>query len=320
MFFYVRSNHGLETLKSFVFLLPVALVGGGLQQLIQAWYVREANLSVVAQSKIIQSIGVTILNLLGGLMRIGSLGLIGSYVASIFLGIGMIFRHARGFRESFFKVSMQDLKVIWLKFWKESLLSTGVTIVNTASFACIPLLLAQYYTSTEIGWYALMYKIAIAPVTLFTAAISQSFWSEAAIMVREDFFALKHLYLKSTKYLAIATVPIIISCLAAPLFIGQLLGKEDWESAGFLLPALIPMLVGQVIFSPLSHLVVHGKQHWQIIWDTIRFFLILFSISISSLSFHNITFTIVSMGTLIFIMYLLLFFLNLKCFEVKHES
>ncbi|MDV3350375.1 hypothetical protein D0962_27995 [Leptolyngbyaceae cyanobacterium CCMR0082] len=310
---------GFEALGAFIILLPFALIGGGFHQLMHAWYIRETQLTAVARSKVTQRLGATVINLAGGLANLGALGLISGAIASVWLGIGVLLQQAKGLKESLLNLSYKRIQISFLRFWQESTLSTGVAIANAASLTAVPVLLAQYYSATEIGWYALMNRLALTPVSLFTTAIGQSFWSEAAILVKQDRLSLRYLYLKSTKTLSLLAIPITIVCLLGPFFVGRLFGSEDWQPAGLVLAALAPMLLGQVIVSPLSHLVVHRKQHWQFIWDVCRLIMIIsiatlfgrMGIKIESLV---LTLSIINLG-----MYGLIFYLNLLCLNNENR-
>lgn len=304
----------LEKLGSFLILLPFSLIGGGLHQLMHAWYIRETRLTAVAHSKVTQRLGATVINVLGGLANLGALGLIGGAIASVWLGLGVLLQQAKGLKKGLLNLSWKRIRASFSRFWQESTLSTGVAIANTASLTAMPLLLAQHYSTTEIGWYALMNRLALTPMSLFTTAIGQSFWSEAAILVKQDRLSLKHLYIKSTKTLALLAIPIVITCLAGPFFIGQLFGEEDWKPAGIILAALAPMLLGQIVVSPLSHLVVHRKQHWQFAWDICRLIMVVSIITIfGRMDNIKIESLIFMLSTVNLGMYGLIFYMNLLC-------
>jgi O-antigen/teichoic acid export membrane protein len=303
---------GFQVLGPYLLLLPVALVGSGLHQLMQAWFVREANLTAVSRTKITQSVAGTGLNIVGGVLRLGAWGLIVSSVVAAWVGIGTLLRHATGLRAGLARLSVTKIKISWLRFWRESVLSTFVALINTASLTVTPLLLAQFYSTAEVGWYALMLRLAIVPIGMFTVAIGQSFWSEAASLVKTDRAALRRLYLRSSKRLALLALPVVVVCLLGPLYVGFVFG-EEWAYAGYILAALTPLLFGQIVVSPLSHLVVHRKQHWQLIWDIVRFVLVFLVLMMMGRSQASFALLILVISSINLVMYGLVFLLNLKC-------
>ncbi len=301
---------GFQVLGPFLLLLPIAIMGSGVHQLMQGWFVREANLTAVSKTKITQSVTGTSLNIAGGILQLGALGLIISSVMAAWVGIGTLLRHADGLRDALFRLSYTKIRVSWLHFWRESTFSTLASIMNTASLAVVPMLLAQFYSATEVGWYALMLRFAIIPIGMFTSAIGQSFWAEAASLIKTDRTALRRLYLQLSKKLTLMGVPAVIFCLLGPIYTGFIFG-EGWRDAGYILAALSPLLFGQIIVSPLSHLSVHRKQHWQFFWDFSRFS----SLSIVMIVFGaaNVTIwlTVLTTSLVMLLMYGLLFVLNL---------
>ncbi len=306
---------GFPILRPFLPFLIVALLGTGLHQLMQAWFIRKNDLTAVSKTKLSQSIFGIGVSISGGMANMGALGLIISSVVSAWVGIGILLRHASDLRISIKEVSSDTLKRTFFAFVWESTLSTAVSAVNTLGLAATPLLLAQYYSAEQVGWYALMYRLAIAPASLFTGAIAQSFWSEASVLVHTDLKTLRMLFVKSSLMLGLFSIPVLLLCVCGPFFVGLLFGKQ-WNHAGYILLALSPHLMSQIIVSPLSHLVVHRKQHWQFAWEISRFTLlvtILYCCSMLQLSIASSVFVI---SLLMFIMYAILFKLNLVCLEL----
>lgn len=307
--------NGFEILGSILLLLPLAVIGGGLLQLLQSWNIREGDLTAISYSKILQGIGSTSINIGGGFLGLGVLGLIIGVISSMWLGVTTLVKHSQELHNSIMRLSRKRLYVIGLSYGREATLSSVASLANAASLTIIPLLLAQYYQASEVGWYALMSRLAIAPITLFTVALGQSFWSEAAILIKKDKLALKKLYLSTTKRLAVASIPIVVISLLAPFYVGALFGQKEWSEAGYILSALFPFLAGQIIVSPLTHLIIHRKQHWQLAWDICRFALIFIVLVLMGREKIDIAITVFALSIINFLMYSLIFYLNLKCYQ-----
>jgi O-antigen/teichoic acid export membrane protein len=133
------------------------------------------------------------------------------------------------------------------------------------------LLLAIFYDAREVGWYALMLRVAMAPMSVFTGALGSSFWAHAAEHARAGRFAqLAADYRRTTGRLALAAVPVALACLAGPFVVGPILGEAEWSGAGWVLLAMTPLFLGALVFSPTNHLVVLGRQRLQLLADTLR--------------------------------------------------
>jgi O-antigen/teichoic acid export membrane protein len=301
---------GFENLGPLLFLIPVALTGSVLQQLIQSWHIRERELSSVGNAKIAQSIVATSTKLGFGLTSMGAKGLILSVVVSAWIGILMMFRNARGF-----VTAIKRLKVVRLfntikRFWRESVISTMIALVNVTSLSILPLLFSQFYSTAEVGHYVFMHKLVSTPIGIVTTALGQSFWAEAAHLIRKDRRQLKYLYFRSTNKLLWVAAPVALICLCGPFYIGPIFGREQWASAGLILAVLTPFLVGQIVVAPLSHLIIHRKQHWQFLWDLFRLVgLVMLVVGFCSFGFSIVTVVLVT-SIFHFMTYASLFFLN----------
>lgn len=302
---------GFTVVRPYLPLLAIALVGGGLHQLMQAWFIREGSLAAVSRTKITRSVAGTAMSLIGGILHAGAWGLIISSVLSAWVGIGTLVRHARGLRASLARLSAARLFGTFRRFRREAVLSTLCAVINTASLTITPLLLIQFYSSAELGSYSLMHRLAVAPVGLFTSALAQSFWAESTTLVRSDVAELNRLYLRFSGVLALLAIPIVIVCLVGPFFTGVLFGQK-WGPAGYILAALAPFLFGNIVVSPLSHLIVHRKQHWQASWDIARFLLVFVALLILGKMQAPIALTVSVTSGIMMVMYALLFWLNLR--------
>jgi len=306
---------GFDVLGPLLLFLPVTILGGGFHQLMHCWYVRQAELSKVASVRIAQSFTGTGLNVVGGYAGLGAWGLIGSSVISAWVGMGLLVSGAQSLKRSFARLSLNRIKVGITRYWWESTTSTMVAVVNVASLAVVPLLLVQYYSAKEVGWYALMYRLAITPIGLLTSALSQSFWAEAAQLVKTDIVRLKNLFLKSTKLLMLAAIPAVLLCVSGPLFVGPVLGEDQWAGAGDILMALAPMLVGMIVVQPLTHLIVHKKQIWKLYLDVIKLVATVLLIILFSRAGGELHVLIFYLSLVFLVSHGILFYLNLICLK-----
>jgi len=302
----------VQYLGKWIFLLPVVILGVGLHQLLHSWFVREADLTAVSGVKITQSVVGVVTGVMGGVGKLGAIGLVASAAVSAWVGIARLVRHADGLLAALKRITPRRISAGWIRFKKEAILSSLVSLVNVASLSVTPLLLAKFYKAADVGAYALMLRIAVAPVGVITGAVSQSFWAEAANIIKIDKLRLKELYVRSTRRLAMVAVPVAVVAASGPLYVGQLFG-EEWTSSGYVLASLAPYLLGQIVVSPLSHLIVHKKQHWQLAWDVSRLLMVATALVWLGWSGTNIYWTVLAASLVQLGMYVIIFFLNFRC-------
>lgn len=299
-------------------LLVPSLLGGGAQQLLVAWHVRGADLGRVGRAKVAQSVATVGLPLFAGPLvpaGHGAWALVAGVVAGAWVGLGSLWRAAADLQRALASLTRRRLAVAWRRFGPEAGWSTLVSLLNAASFAAVPLLLVRHYSVAEVGLYALVQRVALGPVGLVGAAVSQSFWAEAARLVRSDRPALVRLYFTSTRRLAWVALPLALLALAGPWYVGPLFGAERWAAAGAVLAASVPMLVGQVVVSPLSHLVIHRRQHWQALWDLARLALLALAVEAASRAGAPLAVAVLALSAVMAAMYAVLFGLNWRALK-----
>lgn len=297
--------------KAAAWLLVPALAGAGLQQLVSAWHVRGAELAGVGRAKVMQSVANVGVSLAAApLLPAGPWGLLLGVLAGAWAGLGTLWRTAQGLRAALRSLTPRRLAVAWHRFRAEAGWSTLVSACNAASFAAVPLLLARHYDAAEVGFYALMQRVALGPVGLVGQAVSQSFWSESARLVREDPPALARLYAGTTRRLLWLSLPLALLALAGPWYVGPIFGAAQWSGAGIVLAACVPMLVGQVAISPLSHLVIHRRQHWQAAWDVARLAALALAIETAGRSGAPLAGAVLALSCVMGAMYAVLWALN----------
>lgn len=274
----------LDDLGHALYLLPVALIGIGLRETFSGWFVRYGDLTAVSRATIVQSITNVAASVAAGALSLGTPGLIGASILATWTGIVLLLRQSRdNLLLHMARVSPASLRLAISRHGRNATWSTLVSIVNTVSTNAPIITLAYFYIPHEVGWYALMNRLVAAPAGVLASALGQSFWSQAAGYARSGQIAeLNRFYLRTTARLGLACIPVIALCLSGPLFVGPILGAEEWGGAGYVMLVMTPLFVGWLMFSPTNHLVVLDKQHLQLLVDTTRFVLVVGSITIGS--------------------------------------
>jgi len=311
------NSRALADLGNMVWLLPFALLSGGVRQLLAGWYVRTGDLRLVGRATIAQSTSNVAFSIGAGLASLGGFGLIASFIAATWTGVLVLAANiARGLRNSLRLVSARTVVLAAGRYRSSATWSTLVSVSNAASLNAPVVVLAFFYAPQQVGWYALVNRMVAAPVGAMSSALGQSFWAHAAEFARgHDYASLRASYLKMTLRLALASISLCVVCLAAPFFVGPLLGAEEWTGAGYVMLAMTPLFLGGLVFSPTGHLVVLNRQHLQLLSDGVRLILVL--AGIGSAAFLDLGFIVAvflaSLGSLLG--HLTLFILHLKAHD-----
>jgi O-antigen/teichoic acid export membrane protein len=295
-----------------IFLLPLAMISSSLIELFNGWYVRVGNLEPVGRVKIVHSLSNTLLSVLGGLAKLGTTGMIGALIVSAWIGVAMFFVQTARIQRDIARAGKRRMAATFRRFWREAALSVAVSLTNALSATASIFLIAAFFTLQELGWYALMQRLALLPVGLISASIGASFWATAAVLARQGaFLELRSLHLRATKRLSLAIVPIAIGCAAAPFVIGPLFGADQWTPAGYVLLAMAPQIIGTAIFAPTNHLIVYGKQSYQLASDIFATSLMALSVCAATQWNLGIVLCTLLVSTSLFLGYVLRFWLHL---------
>jgi O-antigen/teichoic acid export membrane protein len=251
---------------------PLILVAMGVRALLQGWLVKTGELSAVAHSTIVQSSGNVGLSFALGLSGLVVIGLVVSSAVSSWAGITtLVTKAGKRLLLALHCVRIKTVYIALRRHGKQASWSTGVSILNALTMSAPLLMFAALYSPIEVAWFVLMQRMIASPLRALSSALGQSFWSYAAnLALNRNMRKLSHAYQGVTLRLAIASIPVIAVCLAGPLFVGTLLGEEEWSGAGSVLAAMTPLFVANLVFSPTNHLVVLHKQHWQFLVDGLR--------------------------------------------------
>ena len=267
-----------EALGPFLFFIPVGLLGLGVHQLFQGWFIRTADLSVVSKVKILQSFGNVVASLLTGFFSLGAFGLLLANVTANWLGLTFLISRASKLFSICRKIKISHLSECLKQFRRQAFLSVVVSGLNASSSGAMIILLALFYEPQNIGLLAFAHRLLAMPVTFISKALSQSFWAHAAELAREkEFEKLRVDYLQVSALMTVFAVLLSVGIVAVQPLVVILFGPA-WENLGLVMLALMPLIWGSTIVSSTNHLIVLGQQGLQVYADISRLILVTFSV------------------------------------------
>ncbi|WP_132978986.1 oligosaccharide flippase family protein [Pigmentiphaga sp. D-2] len=239
----------LSALSSYFWLVPIGIFFLGIYQIANYWSMRQKNFSVIARSKIQQSIGQLVIQVAG--YQYGGLSLIaGSIVGQSSGSIRMI--------STFLKsviikdVSLSKIKRTFFEYRYTAFHSSCFALLNSASVQLTPILLVMLFDPGSAGYYALAQRVLNTPMSIVGAAVGNVFFAHAAEAKRNgQLTALVSTV--TTALVRLATPPTLILIFAGPHIFGLIFG-ENWIIAGIYSQLLSSWLFMVFITSPLTTL------------------------------------------------------------------
>lgn len=260
----------LGPISGYIWMVPIAMWGAGIYGILSQWLIRQKEYKEVVVTKITQSTGQIVIQLLSGYFTpIGALGLIlGDAFGKAGGTIRMLRSISRTSRATFKGVTWSRMKILARRYRAFPLISSGSALINATGSGIPILMIGAFYGESVLGWFALIERILTVPVVVLGQAISQVYVSEASGMIRDDVSQLRLRLLKLVCELAaVAAVPFALMWALAPWLIARIFGS-NWLEAGHYARILIPMdYLAFIVWPFMPTLNLVEKQSWQLGWD-----------------------------------------------------
>jgi len=303
----------LDTLGLYLWLLIPGFIGVGLYTILNYWAIRQRDYRRIGATRINQSVSGAVSKIVFGLFSYGPPGLIIGYIISQIAGIGTFSRAMWKIEEeNLKKISFDGIKSVAKEYKNFPLFTLPQQIVNTLSLQLPILMLLAIYDTETVGLYTLASNLMVLPASLISYSLSQVFIGESSKLVRENYLGMRSYYLKTFKDLCLIAIPLIGGIALIAPFITPIIFGESWTDAGWYCLPLALMVIPQFTVSPITRLPLYGYNHWMLIWDVIRVCAIIIGFYISRFLLFSIMYTLTVYAIIMFAMYLVLVFLDLK--------
>ncbi|MBM7661626.1 O-antigen/teichoic acid export membrane protein [Bacillus mesophilus] len=266
----------VEAIKNYLFLLPISLLALGGNNILNSWATRKKNYGLISTTKITQGINMTLVQVIGGMVIKGPLGLM----------IGDVIGRAGGnarFIRSTYREDWQIFKQIkWKKIMKMAkrykkfpIYSSPATLFRQVSLELPFLVLTGIYGPSIGGGFILVQRVLGLPLFLIGLSIGNVYLSDASKLVHINPDQIKKLFWSTFQKLFIIIAPLLfIIIIFGPTMFTFIFGN-DWTISSSYLPILAIMYSFQFLSAPLGvTLYVLERNDLQILREIIRVVLI----------------------------------------------
>jgi len=242
-------------LAPYLWLVPVMVFIHGIFLALNYWNSRTKHFGRLSIARVTSSLTTVTGKLGAGLMGYAVAGTMisatvaGQAVATSVLG-GQIWRDDR---EIFLKsIRWKEMRKGIVRHKKFPLLSSWSSLMNTISVQLPPLLLAFFFSSTIVGFYALGYRLLSMPMSLIGSSIAQVFFQRAAEAKKRGTL---HSVVRNTfiRLIALGAFPLILIMIGGKDFFSVIFGSQ-WAEAGIYAQILAPWILLVFFSSPISTL------------------------------------------------------------------
>jgi O-antigen/teichoic acid export membrane protein len=268
----IASWINVPDLERFMWLLPLAVLAGGVYQGLSHWAIRRQDFKRIARTRVSQAIAQVSTQLALGILVAGPIGLLIGAVVGRFNGTGTLalafWQKDKDVLEFINPAAMRAAASRYRRFPE---ISSGSALLNALGVQLPPLLLSVFYGAQVLGWFALGQRVIGLPMMIVGIAVAQVYFGHAAEYARTDIGKLRGLFYKTARRLAIgALIPILPLAVAGPWLFSHVFGPE-WTEAGEYVRVLSVMYFVQFVAVPLGQtLNVFERLELQLFYDLVR--------------------------------------------------
>ena len=245
-----------EMLSQFLWLIPISVFIGGVSQSLDSWFNRKKYFGVNAGLRVTNSVLTRVGNLGGGFLGFST----AIYLVYVSLTVSLItFLIKIG---AFFRVSSKSLKNIsfrgvlqaMVRYRKFPLIDIWGAFLNTFSVQVAPLMLAYFFTTTEVGYYSQGMRLIQLPMILVGGAVSQVYFQRASEVYHQGNLA-PLLEQVQRSLFVVGVFPFMILGLYGEELFSVFLGVR-WQEAGIYAQLMAPWCFFVFCGSPISTTIV----------------------------------------------------------------
>lgn len=299
--------------SSLIWFVPLGVFFSGLYSIFQHWATRKKQFSIIAKSRMVQSISGVSVQLIMGLLGFSALGLIIGQILKVSSAIwGLIANFVYEASGVIRTTTFYQLKQVFKKNNRFPKYSALEALANSAAIQLPVVIIAAISLDAEAGFLMLAMQIMAIPISFIGAAVSQVYLAHAPEKYSRGELT-QYTYECILQLIKVGIIPLSIICFLAPTIVPFIFG-EVWQRTGEMMLWMLPWFIMQFLVSPVSmslHITGHQKVALilQIFGLIIRVGgLYLFSIFMVSRMFEYYAFS----GFIFYSIYLFIVFLIVK--------
>lgn len=248
-----------------IWLVPIGVFFSGIYNTLQYWVTRKKEFTIVAKTRIFQSISGASLQVFLGLVGASTVGLILGQIIKTSAGI---FRLLKSFwnesSQTVRGVNFNQLKRVYIKNEKFPKYSTLESLANSLGIQLPVIIIATFSIGAEAGYLMLAMQVMTIPMGFIGGAVGQVYLAHAPEKYQNRELS-KYTYQCIFQLMKIGILPLVLICIIAPVVIPFVFGSV-WQRTGEMMLWMLPWFITQLLVSPVSmSLNIIGRQRISLI-------------------------------------------------------
>lgn len=244
----------------YLVLVPLGMLFTSMFNTFVCWYSRNANFKSLAIKRFMLTISTLVMQGLFAVLSTDEFGMAyGSLLATTLVSVHIFFEL---YRLGALSLNVLSLSTVYNSFKAYRLMlkqSIAVDILSQILYQAPLFILGRYFTTADVGYYALSQRVMNVPVSLIGGSVSDVFRQQAIVQISKCDDC-KLLFTKTMAFLSIISLPIfIIPILWYPSVFSYIFG-EQWYAAGIYTQILALVYMLKMISHPLGYLfIIRGR-------------------------------------------------------------
>ncbi|MCL2434839.1 MAG: oligosaccharide flippase family protein [Lentimicrobiaceae bacterium] len=276
-------------IKTWLFVCPIAAFSIIIYNTYNEWCVRNGYFKKLAINKITNASAIALSKLVLGFVKVFSQGLVVGDVGGRLISAGFcVFRALEKDAAAFRKISVSQTKKLAKEFIEFPKFIMPGRLLNMVGQQLPVFFLGIYFSSVEVGYFAMTMLVLSAPVNMISFAIRDVF-RQRANEEFNNYGCCRAIYIKMLKivsFIAIIGIPLLIVSL--PTIFSIFLG-EQWNTAAYYAQILtIPALLSFVSIPLFDVLIIANKLKINFLWQIYYAFSTFLSLLIGCVVYENV--------------------------------
>ncbi|MBU0995289.1 MAG: lipopolysaccharide biosynthesis protein [Proteobacteria bacterium] len=261
-----------DKIRNCIFLIPIILFVQGLYLSFTYWFSRKSQFSSLSMASVLKPISANSIKLVAGLKGyvFGVSLLAGDISGRIIEVLYLLIDFCRGEKNNKTKFKKDNLLKLAVRYKNFPIYSSWGIFLNNLSTQIPIFLLAVYFDSKVIGFFAISMKMQMMPIEIMGNALSKVFFQRAAQIYAKNIIPSELVQQLFRKIYMIGIFPCLIIIFWGKELTVFLLGNT-WETTGQFIQIMGPVSLVLFIASTLGPLyAVYEKQGIALILNIIK--------------------------------------------------
>ena len=251
----IANALGVPTLASYMWLLPIGVLLGGVYPVFNYWAIRTKSFTAIASTKLWQALATIAIQLAA--FRLGGVALLFGQVAGQSAGTANLARPVIKNILSCFNWS--DVLALAKRYMKFPLYSANSGVIQAIYSQSPAIFLSLYGYIGVAGFWLLANRVAVIPYSLFSTSINQAIHKDLVTARENNSVGHKILPLMQ-RMVNLSLGPAIILIFFASYLIPIIFG-EKWSEAANIIKYALALSTVTFIFSPMTTVI--SVMEWQ---------------------------------------------------------